>query len=66
MIETEIVTLKQDVAEIKCLLKEHVAWESDKYDNLAKKFAAKWVESVSIAVVGSVLTAVIVGVIYLL
>ena len=66
VIETEISGLKDDVQEIKTMLKEHVDWETNKYENLKKDFAAKWVESISVAIIGAVATAVIVGVVYLL
>ena len=38
------------VREINSML--HTSWESDNYENLEKKFASKWVESVIIFLVG--------------
>ena len=61
VIETEITTLKGDVSEIKQMLKDHVEWESNKYETLSNLFAGKWVEKITIAVTGSVITAIIVG-----
>ena len=64
--KNEITHIKGDVKEIKNLLEDHIRWESQKYDSLKEEFASKWVEKVSIGVIGSVLTALIVGLIYVI
>lgn len=66
VIETEIKGLKADVGEVKLLIKEHTECVDARISDLRNDFAAKWVEKISIAVVGSVVTAIIVGVVYLL
>ena len=73
IIETDIKYIKKEIGdmksnskdnlnEIKVILQQHVNWETEKYDELDKKFAAKWVELGII----SVATAVVAGVIILL
>jgi len=65
-IETNLNYLKEQVDEIKGLLKDHTEWETKKYDSLEEKFANKWVEKVSIAlasgVVLSILTYILINV----
>lgn len=48
-----------DIKEIKMLLKEHIDWEADKYDNLKDEFAAKWTEKIIYGMVGLILIAFI-------
>ena len=72
IIETDIKYIKKEIGEmksnskdnlneIKVILQQHVEWETEKYDKLDKKFAAKWVELGII----SVATAVVAGIIML-
>lgn len=46
-----------DIKEIKDLLKEHISWEAEKYDNLKNEFAAKRVEFIVYGMVGLILLA---------
>ena len=43
VIKNEIVHIKKDVEDIKMMLKDHIDWESAKYEKLKEKFAGKWV-----------------------
>ena len=53
---------KEDLESIKNMLKEHVKCESERYNSLDKKFAAKWVELGIITIA----TTVIAGIVLLL
>jgi hypothetical protein len=44
-VETNIENIKEDVQEIKAMLNDHVTWEEDKYSDLDKKYAPKWVQT---------------------
>ena len=58
-VETNIENIKEDIIEIKNLLTEHVVWENEKYDEMDKKFSAKWVEKVVIGlIVGGALAGI--------
>ena len=58
-VETNIENIKEDIIEIKNLLTEHVLWENEKYDEMDKKFSAKWVEKVVIGlIVGGALAGI--------
>lgn len=39
--KNEIAHIKIDVTDIKCLLKEHIRWEADKYEHLDDRYATK-------------------------
>jgi len=43
-VETNINNIKEDVQEIKTMLTDHVLREDQKYKDLDKKYAPKWVE----------------------
>ena len=58
-IETGLEYLKDQVDEIKGLLKEHTVWEAQKYDSFENKFANKWVEKVSIALASGIVLTVL-------
>lgn len=47
-----------DIKEIKVLLKEHIDWEAEKYDNLKDEFAAKWTEKIIYGMIAFILIAV--------
>lgn len=56
-VETNIENIKEQITEIKNMLIDHVDWESDKYEEMDKKFAPKWIEKFVIAlIVGSGVT----------
>ena len=58
-VETNIENIKEDIIEIKNMLSDHVIWESEKYDEMDKKFSAKWVEKVVIGlIVGGALAGI--------
>jgi len=50
-VETNIENIKEQVGEIKQMLTDHVNWENDKYDEMDKKFAPKWIEKFVIALI---------------
>lgn len=50
-VETNIENIKEQIGEIKQMLIEHVSWENDKYDEMDKKFAPKWIEKFVIALI---------------
>jgi len=58
-IETGLEYLKDQVDEIKGLLKNYSEWESQKYDSFETKFANKWVEKVSIALASGIVLTVL-------
>ena len=50
-VETNIENIKEKVDEIKVMLTEHVNWEANKYEEMDKKFAPKWIEKFVIALI---------------
>jgi hypothetical protein len=50
-VETNIENIKEQIGEIKEMLTDHVNWESDKYEEMDKKFAPKWIEKFVIALI---------------
>jgi adenine/guanine phosphoribosyltransferase-like PRPP-binding protein len=66
VMKNEITHIKTDVEEIKVLLKDHIRWESKKYDDLKNEFASKWVERAIIAVMTTVVGGIILAVVTLI
>lgn len=64
--KNEISHIKNDVDEIKTMLKNHIIWEDKKYDDLKQDFASKWVEKVSIGLIIASASALVTALITLL
>ena len=58
-VETNIDNIKEDVSEIKEMLTDHVHRETKRFDDMDKKFAAKWVQPAFVSLlIGIVITVI--------
>ena len=62
MLETKLDNLIEDVKEIASDIKEHIRWESEKYEKLDTKYSAKWVETMTLTIAGGLIVTIIGGI----
>lgn len=59
--EQKIDNLIDDVKEIASDIKDHIKWEDEKYEKLDQKYSGKWVESLTLAIAGGLIVAILGG-----
>ena len=61
--EQKLDDLKEDVKSIASDIKDHIKWESEKYEKMDSKYSGKWVEkaiiSIGTALIISILAALL-------
>jgi len=57
--EQKIDNLTDTVKEISQDIKDHVKWEADKYEKLDTKYSGKWVETLTVAIAGGLVVAIV-------
>lgn len=58
-VETNIDNIKEDVAEIKIMMTNQMSRESKRFEDMDKKFAAKWVQPSFVTLLIGIVIAVI-------
>lgn len=56
-VETNIDNIKEDVSEIKKMLEKHIDSEIERYEDMNKRFAPKWVQPTLVTLLVSVALA---------
>lgn len=64
--KNEISHIKDDMGEVKVMLKDHITWEETKHQELEIKYANKWTEKVIVGMVITIASGIVLAVINLL